>query len=82
MAHGPVQYYGGGDQNPTQPAPPYSANQSYGNNNQEYYGNNQGYYGQQNGVELQPPNNSYYPQGRGGENVYSPPSGPPPNNKN
>ncbi|KAL8724547.1 MAG: hypothetical protein Q9166_007889 [cf. Caloplaca sp. 2 TL-2023] len=85
--HGPAQYTG------AQPAPYYNNQPAYNNQpsaapvyspppaNQNYYGNggaNQGYFGgQQSGVELQQPNNSYQPQ-RGGDQVYSPPAGPPP----
>lgn len=80
--HGPAQYTGAqpyyGNQYNNQPAgqpvyaPPPNQN-SYGNTgaNQSYFG------GQQNGVELQQPNNAYQPQ-RGGDQVFSPPSGPPP----
>lgn len=59
----------------------YNSNEGYygqgvGNNQQSYgYAPNNGYGGQQNGVELQQPQQSYQ---RGGENVYSAPSGPPP----
>ncbi|KAL8691366.1 MAG: hypothetical protein Q9218_003386 [Villophora microphyllina] len=77
--HAPAQYtgnqpaYGG----PPAGQPVYSPPPP----NQGYYGNNanQGYFGgqQQNGVELQQPDHSYQPQ-RGGDQVYSPPSGPPP----
>ncbi|KAL8954016.1 MAG: hypothetical protein Q9222_000138 [Ikaeria aurantiellina] len=88
--HAPAQYtgasqpyYGGGgaggnqynNQSAGQPAyAPPPANQNYygnGGANQSYFG------GQQSGVELQQPNNSYQPQ-RGGDQVYSPPTGPPP----
>jgi len=72
-------YYNNNQYN--QPAPPYSAQ----NQNQNQYGANQGYYaqqpygqqpyGQQNGVELQPPQPTH---GRGGDDVYAPPAGPPP----
>lgn len=75
--HGPAQYTAGPQQQGmygnTTAAPPYEApvNQGYG------YGANQyGGHGQQNGVELQSPNSAYV---RGGENVYAPPQGPPPN---
>ncbi|KAI4185265.1 MAG: hypothetical protein L6R41_004221 [Letrouitia leprolyta] len=82
--HAPAQYTGaqpyyGGDnqynnQPPVQPAysPPPNGNY-YGNQgaNQTYFG------GQQSGVELQSPNNTYQPP-RGGDQVYSPPTGPPP----
>ncbi|KAI4216825.1 MAG: hypothetical protein LQ351_000774 [Letrouitia transgressa] len=69
----PAQWTGN-QYNPNQPGPP-----NYGPPpNQGYYGNNQpnqGYYGgQQSGVAA--PNNVYQPQG--GDQVYSPPSGPPP----
>ncbi|KIX03618.1 uncharacterized protein Z518_07171 [Rhinocladiella mackenziei CBS 650.93] len=55
-----------------QQAPPtYNQTQNYGG----YYGENQGYFGgRQTDVEMQPPQNAY----RGGDNVYEPPSGPPP----
>jgi hypothetical protein len=40
-----------------------------------YYGGNQGYFGgQQTGTELREPENTY----RGGDTVYTPPTGPPP----
>jgi len=61
-------------------APPYSPpveNQQTGNtfnSNEGYYGGHGGY-GQN--VELQQPQNSYYPQ-RGGDNVYEAPQGAPP----
>ncbi|KAF2477839.1 uncharacterized protein BDR25DRAFT_187210, partial [Lindgomyces ingoldianus] len=61
----------------SQPAPPYSAQPPQNS----YYGANQAYYGQQPygqqqaGVELQPPQ-LVHP--RGGDDVYAPPSGPPP----
>ncbi|OCL11872.1 hypothetical protein AOQ84DRAFT_266213, partial [Glonium stellatum] len=55
-----------------QPAPPYSPPQA-----NQYYGSNQGYFGQQNGIELQSPQATHYPP-RSGDNVYSPPPGPPP----
>ena len=71
-------YYGN-----NQAAPPYSptANQGYNYNQQPAYGGNQGYFGgQQNGgVELQSPDGAHM---RGGENVYQPPAGPPPNKAN
>lgn len=82
--HAPAQYtgaqpyYGGDNQYNNQPAaqPAYSPPP-----NGNYYGNqgaNQTYFGgQQSGVELQSPNNTYQPP-RGGDQVYSPPSGPPP----
>ncbi|KAL8738745.1 MAG: hypothetical protein Q9181_000500 [Wetmoreana brouardii] len=86
--HAPAQYSGaqpyyGGNQYNNQPAgqPAYSPPPHQGYNH-GYYGNNntnQGYFGgqQQSGVELQQPNNSYQPP-RGGDQVYSPPAGPPP----
>ncbi|KFX86540.1 hypothetical protein V490_09037, partial [Pseudogymnoascus sp. VKM F-3557] len=61
--------YGGGG---AAPAPPYSPpQQQYGGGNADYDG------GQQSGIELQQPQNSYNPQ-RGREQIYEPPSGPPP----
>ena len=85
--HGSAQYTG------AQPAPYYNNQPTYNQQpagppgysspppNQNYYGNggaNQGYFGgQQSGVELQQPTNSYQPP-RGGDQVYNPPSGPPP----
>ncbi|KAJ9628378.1 uncharacterized protein PV06_06601 [Exophiala oligosperma] len=77
--HGPAQY------NPnyqTQQQPQYNQGpQAPPNYNQTaggYYGENQGYFGgRQTDVEMQPPSNTY----RGGDNVYQPPPGPPPNNK-
>lgn len=63
----PPQYTAGPPQDQYPPPPnPYG----------QQYNNNQGYYsGQQEG--LQPPQNAYYPQ-QGRDNVYEPPSGPPP----
>lgn len=75
--HGPVNYY---PQQETQSAPPYTQT----NGNQGYYnqsqGQNEGYYGnQQNGIELQQPSSTYYPNNnRATEGVYAPPPGPPP----
>jgi len=77
MANGPK--YGAQQNNPQAyqaPPPQYAPPQ-----NQQYtgqtYNSNEGYYhGQTQGV--QQPTNSYYPEQRGGENVYSPPPGPPP----
>jgi hypothetical protein len=60
---------------PPYSAPPYSAQPTqtpYGGANQGYYG---GYGQQQQGVELQQPQPTY---GRGGDDVYAPPAGPPP----
>ena len=58
-------------------APPYSPqveNQQTGNT----FNSNEGYYGHHGqGVEMQPPQNAYYPQ-RGGNNVYEAPAGAPP----
>ncbi|KAL8740207.1 MAG: hypothetical protein Q9190_007064 [Brigantiaea leucoxantha] len=82
--HGAAQYTGpqasfapGGNQYSNQAAPPTYASPP----NQGYYGNNQpnqGYFGgQQSGVDVQQPSNAYQPQ-RGGDQVYSPPSGAPP----
>ncbi|KAL9113603.1 MAG: hypothetical protein Q9227_002341 [Pyrenula ochraceoflavens] len=66
FAHGPAVY-----------------NPEYGNQQNQYAGppqytpnSNTGYYGGQN-VEMQPPPNAYH----GGDNVYSPPAGPPPGKK-
>ncbi|KAL8940598.1 MAG: hypothetical protein Q9211_002193 [Gyalolechia sp. 1 TL-2023] len=82
--HAPAQYtgaqppLGGGNPYNSQAAaqPVYSPPP-----NQNYYGTpgaNQTYFGgQQSGVELQSPNNTYQPP-RGGDQVYSPPNGPPP----
>lgn len=76
---------------PAYPPPQYSQNAgqydangggyyNQGGYNQGYnqgYDQNQGYYGQQQtNIPLQQPGNTYYP--RGGEDVYSPPPGPPP----
>ncbi|KAL8999242.1 MAG: hypothetical protein Q9169_001907 [Polycauliona sp. 2 TL-2023] len=80
--HGAAQYTG------AQAQPNYNNQANYNQQpayappqNSNYYGNggaNQSYFGgQQSGVELQQPNSSYQPQ-RGGDQVYSPPSGPPP----
>ena len=57
-------------------APPYAppANNTYYPNNT---GVQQGYYGQENGIELQTPHSTYQPA-RGGDPVYTAPSGPPP----
>ncbi|KAF9733298.1 hypothetical protein PMIN06_007500 [Paraphaeosphaeria minitans] len=70
--------------NYSQPPPQYTPQPQQGSHygtgvNQGYYGNNgqQPYpYGQANGVELQQPQQSHL--ARGGEDVYSPPPGPPP----
>lgn len=79
--HAPAQYAGAqpyyGNNNGAA-APPYSPpdNQGYYNQGYNNQGANQGYFGgQQQGVELQQPANTY---ARGGENVYQPPTGPPP----
>lgn len=76
----------------TNPAPPYTPspmpNQATGNtfnSNEGYYGNSHNqqayggnpYGGQQSGVELQTPQHSYQ-RDAPGQNVYAPPSGPPP----
>ena len=82
--HGPAQYTGAPPQqyngNPNAAAPPYSPPANQGYYGQGYNsGSNQGYFGgQQQGVELQQPENAY---ARGGENVFSPPAGPPPGKK-
>lgn len=59
------------------PAPPYSPGPVNQNYTGQTFNRADGYYGQQNGIELQQPQSSYQP-GRGGENVYAPPQGPPP----
>jgi len=41
-------------------------------------GANASYYGQQNGIELQQPQQAYTNPGRGGEETYAAPEGPPP----
>ena len=81
--HGPAQYTGAPPQQyngNAAAAPPYSPPANQGYYGQGYNsGTNQGYFGgQQQGVELQQPENAY---ARGGENVYSPPAGPPPGKK-
>lgn len=81
--HGPAQYTGAPPQQyngNTSAAPPYSPPANQGYYGQGYNsGSNQGYFGgQQQGVELQQPENAY---ARGGEEVYSPPAGPPPGKK-
>lgn len=78
-AHGPAVY------NPNYQGPPpqqpyyASSPPTYTPQAGGYYGQqNQGYFGgQQTGVELQQPSNAY----RGGDNVYEPPTGPPPSKK-
>lgn len=56
-----------------QAAPQQSAPPNYQQGG--YYGENQGYFGgQQTGTELREPENAY----RGGDTVYTPPTGPPP----
>lgn len=70
QGHAPAQYNQPYYSN--QPAPPYSPP-----SNNTYYEGNQGYFGQQNGIELESPQAAHYPP-RGGDNVYSPPKGPPP----
>ena len=54
----------------------YGQEGGYYGQNQGEYGANQGYYGGQHtgATELQQPPNAY----RGGDQVYSPPAGPPP----
>lgn len=85
--HGTPQYYGNQNENNT-PAQPAVGQNYYGGYNQandaapaynQYGGGqNSGYYGQ--ATELQQPSNAYQPA-RGGDTVYSPPSGPPPSGK-
>jgi Chitin synthesis regulation, resistance to Congo red len=85
--HGPAQYnpqYPNQQQQPQYGQESQQQNQGWGqqggyynqNQTQGGYGANQGYYGgQQTGAtELQQPPNAY----RGGDQVYEPPSGPPP----
>ena len=78
--HGPVTYnpqpYYNQNQPPQQPANNYN----YENNTANppaYTPSNTGYYGQN--YEMQAPQNAYHPDStRDGENVYAPPSSPPP----
>lgn len=64
--------------NPNYGQQQYQAPPAYGQNQGGYYGQNQGYYGARStDVEMQPPQNTY----QGGENVYTPPPGPPPNKR-
>lgn len=67
------------------PAPPYTPQPTngssyYAGTNQGYYNGGQPHYGQQQqGVELQSPQPTYNRDGGvGGQDVYSPPAGPPP----
>ena len=70
-------YYGGNQWNQHSP-PPNVGPPVYVPPANQYYGENQGYFGgQQTGVELQQPEGTYQPP-RGGDSVYSSPSGPPP----
>ncbi|KAL6240360.1 hypothetical protein RBB50_012730 [Rhinocladiella similis] len=76
--HGPAVYnpnYQSQQPNYNQQAPSnYNQTQNYGG----YHGENQGCFGgRQTDVEMQPPQNTY----RGGDNVYTPPSGPLPAKK-
>lgn len=65
-----------------QPPPPQYTPAQQGPVGNQYTGqtfnSNEGYYGQHNNndIPLQQPGSSYYP--RGGDNVYEPPTGPPP----
>ncbi|KAG9232336.1 chitin synthesis regulation, resistance to congo red-domain-containing protein [Amylocarpus encephaloides] len=77
-------YYNNAPHNREAPAPPYQAAQPMPNQQTgTTFNSNDGYYGHhhQNGVEMQPPANSYQPQ-RGGDDVYAPPQGPPPTKGN
>jgi len=77
--HGPATY----NPNYQTQQPSYNQQQAPPNYTQAqnpggYYGESQGYFGgRQTEVEMQPPQNTY----RGGDNVYEPPSGPPPAKK-
>ncbi|KAH8814841.1 chitin synthesis regulation, resistance to congo red-domain-containing protein [Xylogone sp. PMI_703] len=72
-------YYGGGG-GPA--APPYTHQPIPGQQTGNTFNSNEGYYGQhygqQNGYEMQPPQNAYYQDQRGGAGVYQAPDGPPP----
>lgn len=71
-------WFGYGNKNNNQPPPPQYTASPVGNQyTGQTFNSNEGYYGHNpNDVPLQQPSGSYYP--RGGENVYEPPSGPPP----
>lgn len=73
-------WFGHGGNKHNQPPPPqYTPNPGpvQYNTTGQTFNSNEGYYGHhQNDVPLQQPQGSYYP--RAGENVYEPPSGPPP----
>jgi len=67
-------YYGGGGP----AAPPYTAGPIPGQETGNTFNSNEGYYGgpQQGGYEMQPPQNAYYQDQRGGANVYQPDAAP------
>jgi len=77
FGHGQAQYNPNYQTQQAPPPPTYNQTQNYGG----YYGGgeNQGYFGgnRQADVEMTSPQNAY--TNRGGDNVYSPPAGPPPN---
>ncbi|RFU26351.1 hypothetical protein B7463_g9981, partial [Scytalidium lignicola] len=66
--------YGGGGPS----APPYTQHPIPGQQTGSTFNTNQGYYGNHGGYEMQPPQNAYYQDQRGGANVYESPDGPPP----
>jgi hypothetical protein len=80
MAPGPKYGYNN-NPNAYQPPPPqYSAQPQQETYTGQTFNPNDGYYGspygnQQEGIQLQQPATSYH---RGTENVYEPPTGPPP----
>ncbi|KAL9084279.1 MAG: hypothetical protein Q9159_005324 [Coniocarpon cinnabarinum] len=82
--HGPVNYYGPGGPNNTNPPPNQYAYYGSPNGGQgappAYNPSHSGYYGQESGLEMQPPQQAHAPpqRGAGGSQVYSPPPGPPP----
>ncbi|RDW85228.1 hypothetical protein BP6252_02818 [Coleophoma cylindrospora] len=71
----PQPYYGA-------PAPPYTPSPMGDQMTGNTFNSNEGYYGHHAGgaYELQPPSSAYQPQ-RGGDSVYEPPAGPPPDRK-
>jgi hypothetical protein len=79
----PANKYGNNPGGYAPPPPQYSATpmQNYPQQQPQYTGqtfnSNEGYYGNHN-EGVAPPPNAYYPNQRGGENVYEPPPGPPP----
>lgn len=74
--HGDVMYYGPGGSNAT-PMNQYPAGAQTETAAPPYQPQHSGFYGQQNGVEMEQPQQAYYPpQGNG--RVYAPPEGMPP----